>query len=74
MVDRRWPADIVLELVVELGNERRIAPRVRVLLAKLVERAHQCLGDEHAAVRAEMAARIGKVVGEISHLHGALPR
>ena len=62
VIDGRRAADVVRELVVELGDERRVVAVARVLLAQLVERAYQRLGDEHAAVRAEVAARVGKVV------------
>ena len=62
------------ELVFELGDELGIVAIARVLVAELVERADQRLGDEHAAVGPEVAARIREVVREISHLHCALPR
>ncbi len=62
------------ELVLEFGDEGGIAAVARVLLLELVERADQRLGDEYAAVRAEMAALVGKVIQRIGHLHCALPR
>ena len=62
VVDRRRPADIVRELVLEFADEIGILPVARVLRGELVERAHQRLGDEDAAVGAEVAARIGEIV------------
>ena len=74
VIDRRRAPDVVRELVLELGDEAGIVTVARVLLLELVERADQRLGDEHAAVRAEMAALVGKVIRQVSHLHCALPR
>ena len=62
------------ELVFEFGDEVGIVAVARVLRLQLVERADQRLGDEDAAVGAEMAARVGKIVRDVTHLHGALPR
>ena len=59
VVDRAGPADVMLELALELRDELRIAPVPSVLLTQLVERMDQRLGDEHASVRAEMAALVG---------------
>jgi hypothetical protein len=64
----------VLQLALELGAERGIVAVALVLRLELVERADQRLGDEHAAVRAEVPARVRQVVGKISHPHCALPR
>ena len=58
VIHRTRPAHIVLELVFEFRHEFGIVLEMRVLLAQFVERAHQGLGHEHAAVRAEMAARV----------------
>jgi hypothetical protein len=52
----------MLELALELRDELRIAAVTSVLFAQLVERVDQRLGDEHAAVRAEMAALVGKAI------------
>ena len=62
VIDRRRSADEVLELVLELGDERGIMLVACVFLAQLVERADQCLGDEHAAIGTEVAGRVRKVV------------
>jgi hypothetical protein len=74
VVDRRRPPHVVGEFALELGDERRILLVARVLLLQFAERADQRLGDEHATVRAEMAAGVGQVVREVRHLHAALPR
>ncbi len=75
VIDRAGPADIVLELVVELGLERRVLAHAQVFAPELVEGVHQGLGDEHAAERSEMAARVRQIVDlpGLIHLHGALP-
>jgi len=65
VVHRARAADVVLELVVELGHERRVAPATLVGLAQLLQRMAEGLGNEHPAIGAEMAARIGQVI----HLH-----
>jgi hypothetical protein len=52
----------MLQLIAELGVERRIRARRGVSIAQLVERLRERLGDEHAAVRAEVPARIREVI------------
>ena len=74
VVDGGRPANVVLELIVEFGDERGIVAVMGVLLAELVECADQRFGDEHAAVRTEMPAGVGQVIRKIGHLHCALPR
>ena len=58
----------VRELVLEFADESGILPVARVLRRELLERAHQRLRDEDAAVGAEVATRVGKIVG----FHGVL--
>ena len=53
----------MLEFALELGDELGILAVVLVGIAQFLERVHQRLGDEDAAVRAEVAARIGQIVG-----------
>ena len=67
VVDRARAADEVRELVLELGDELGIRAVALVRRAQFVERVHQRLGDEHAAVGAEVPALVGQVV----HLHAA---
>jgi hypothetical protein len=75
VIDRARAADVVLELVGELGLELGIGAEARVRRSELVERRAQRLGDEHSAVRAEMPRGVGRrVVLPISwhsHLHVA---
>ena len=52
----------MLELVLEFGEKLGVIAQARVLLAQLVQRPHQRLGHEDAAVGTEMAPRIGKIV------------
>ena len=61
-IDRARAADVVLELVAELGVERRILARALVGDAQLVQRRGERLRDEHAAVGAEVPARVGQVI------------
>ena len=44
----------------ELGDEIGIAAIPPVAFAQLIERVDQRLGDEHAPVRTEMTALVGK--------------
>ncbi len=53
--------DVVLELVLEFGDEFRILPASLVGAFELVKRVHQRLGDEHAAIPAEMPLLVRKV-------------
>ena len=75
VIDRAGAADVVLQLVGELGLERSVVAHAQVFALELVERVHQGLGDEHAPVGAEVAARVGQVVDlpGFIHLHRALP-
>ena len=75
VIDRAGPADVVLELVVELGLERSVLAHAQILAPELVQGVHQGLGDEHAAVRPEVAVRVRQIVDlpGLIHLHGALP-
>ena len=69
VIDRARPADIMLELRFEFGDEGWIVLIARVLFSKLVERGDKRLGDKHAAVGAEVSARIRQII----HLHCAPP-
>ena len=74
MVDRTRTTDVMFELVFELGDEIGIAAIPCVAFAQLIERVDQRLGDEHAPVRTEMTALVGKVVAQvIHHLHPEPP-
>ena len=58
-IERRRPADIVLEMAVHLALERRIGLGRGIGLLQLEDQRHQRLGDEAAAIDAEMAALVG---------------
>ena len=47
------------------GRTRRIAATALVGIAQLVQRVAQRLGNEYAAIGAEVTARVGQVI----HLH-----
>src|SRR5271165_1354166 len=58
-IKRGGAADIVREMVVHLALELGIGLRFRVSLLQCKDERHQRLGDETAAIDAEMAALIG---------------
>ena len=58
-IERRGPADIVLEIAVHLGLEGRIGLGRGVGLLQVEDQRHQGFGDEAAAEDAEMAALVG---------------
>ena len=62
MVDGARTADVVLQLVAELGGEGGILARRLVGGEQLVQRMGERLGDEHAAVGAKVPARVGQVM------------
>jgi hypothetical protein len=64
-IDWARTPDVVLQLMPELGLERRVLARALVGDAQLVERRGERLGDEHAAVRPEMPSGVRQVI----HLH-----
>ncbi|MDR8822196.1 hypothetical protein FEQ05_05940 [Burkholderia pseudomultivorans] len=66
VIDRRRTADEVLQLALEFGDEIGVVLVFRIRAAQFVQRVHQRLGDERAAIRAEMAAIIRKVVHGVS--------
>jgi len=60
--------DVVLELVLEFGDEILVLAAGLVGASELIERVHQRLGDEYPAIPAEMPLLVRK----LNHLH-ALP-
>ena len=62
VIDGRRTADVMLELALEFRDEVGIVAVARVLRLQLVERRNQRLGDEHAAVGAEMSALVGQIM------------
>src|SRR5581483_1959130 len=62
VIQRRRPADVVAQVVVELVDELRIVLEPCVRVRERAQRLHQRLGHELAAVRAEMSASVRQVV------------
>lgn len=58
-IERRGPADIVLEIAVHLGLEGRIGLGRGVGLFQIEDQRHQGFGNEASAENAEMAALVG---------------
>ena len=58
-IQRRRPADIVLEVAVHFRLERRIGLGVGVGLLQIEDQRHQRFRDEAAAENAEMPALVG---------------
>src|SRR5581483_1136577 len=58
-IERRGPADIGREIGVHLRPERRIGLGLVVGALEIEDQRHQRLGDEAAAIDAEMAALVG---------------
>src|SRR6185295_7721758 len=68
VVNGAGPADEVLELVAELGDERVVALVALVRGLQFFQRVDQRLGDETAAIWPEVPARVGLLVV----LHGVI--
>ena len=64
-VQRRGPADVVLQVIVQPRLELRIGLGLLVVLGELVERVHQRLGHEPAAERPEPAQVVGHLVDRV---------
>ena len=58
LVDRRRPADVVLQQAVELGVERGVVARDEIGALELLDRLDERLGHEASAELAEVAARV----------------
>ena len=74
-IERRRPADIVREMAVHLALECGIGLGVRIGLLQLEDQRHQRLGDEAAAIDAEMAALVGpgaERIGLLRDVHAPL--
>jgi hypothetical protein len=54
VINRGGTAHIILQVGVEFGQKLRILEVLFIGLAQFPQRLHQCLGDEQAAVGAEM--------------------
>ena len=64
VVQRRGPAHVVPKLRIQLGEEPGVLRTAFVGVAQLRHRTHQGLGDERAAVGAEVAALVGMAPDE----------
>ena len=62
VIDRTGTADVMLQIAIEFGDERRIDPRRVVSGGEFLQRADQGFGDETAAEAVEVALGIGKGV------------
>ena len=62
VVHRARAPDVVLQVVAEFRLERGIAARLLIGGEQFLERVRQRLGDERAAVGAEVPARVGQVM------------
>ena len=62
VIDRARTADVMLEFAFEFGDELGVFAVMLVSVAQFGQRVHQGLGDEHAAVLAEVPLCIGQVV------------
>ena len=69
-IERRRPADIVLEIARPSPLKFRIVLGLRVGLLELEDERHQRLGDEAAAIEAEMPALVGPGAERIGLLDG----
>ncbi len=63
VIDRARPTDKVVQFALELGDELGIHAVLLVGVAQFLERMHQRLGDEDAAVRTKVTAVVRQVVG-----------
>ena len=69
------PADIVLQEIFHLGLEGRIVPGLGVGALEFEHERHQRLGDEAAAIDAEMPALVGAGTEAVGlHVHDAFSR
>ena len=69
-IERRRPADIMRQVAVHLRLEFGIGLRLRVSFLQLQDERHQRLGDEAAAIDAEMPVLIRPGAEGIELLHG----
>ena len=73
-VERARPADVVLQVVGELLGEGGVGARLVVGALDLEDQRHQRLGDEAAAVDAEMAAFVRSAAVGVDAVHACPSR
>ena len=71
MVDGRRPADVMLQIMIQLGDEFRVLHVALVGHPQFLDGLHQGFRHEDAPVRAEVAALVGQIVGFSRCLHGS---
>ena len=69
-VERRRAADIMRQIAVHFFLEIRIGLRLCVSLLQFQDQRHQCLGDEAAAIDAEVPVLVRPGAERIGPLHG----
>src|SRR5262249_34458127 len=69
-IERGRPADIILEVTLHLALEGGVVLRRRIGALEIEDERHQRLGDEAAAVEAEMPALVGTGAEGIGLLDG----
>jgi hypothetical protein len=67
-IKRRGAAGIFFEKKLQLIAEHWVHFRLLIFRGQLVQRRHQRLGHEHAAVGAEMARRVGNLGQKLLHI------
>ena len=66
-IQRRRPADVLLQVISELALKLRIFTRLLILLRELPERGHECFRHVTAAVGTETTVYIGNGRNRIRH-------
>ena len=61
VIERRGPAGVVGEQILQLGLKRRIEARFQIRLLQFFERRHEDFGNVSAAVGTEVSAGVGRL-------------
>ena len=64
-IERRWAADIVCEMAIDLRLEQRVFPCFGIRSFELKNERHERLGDETAAIKPVMPVLVGPVRKEL---------
>ena len=67
-IKRRWTTGILFEQKLEFAAKRLVRLGLLILLRQLVQRRHERLGHEHAAIRAKVACGIRHLSQEFLHI------
>jgi hypothetical protein len=70
-INRRWPADIVLQIVIQFSQEVRVAQVLLIRLAQFGQWLHKGFGNEYTAIRTKKTLLIRKtaVICRLSYRH-----